>query len=461
MTRRRQRPGVECLEARWLLTQINEFPVPSSIYPTSITSGPDGNLWFTDNAGTSNPTPGGVLDSGKIGMINPMTLSIAEFPIPTTGDLGVQQSQLRGITTGPDGNLWFIDSNRSLIGMINPTTHAIAEFPTPTANNYPTDITTGPDGNLWFTESGDMIGMINPMTHAIAEFPVPTASAIGGITSGPDGNLWFTQYDEAIVPDFVSDFVNAVSSSRIGMINPTTHAVAEFPLPTADAGPGGITAGPDGNLWFTEFNGSQIGMINPTTHAIAEFTVSAVGYQGLQRLRDITTGPDGNLWFTEVAPSLIGMINPTTHAIAEFPTPTANSYPTDITTGPDGNLWFFEVNSDQLGEVVIAPSITGVVAVTHSKKEITAIILGVNEPLNSASASNRGFYSLDSGVKKQHTLVFSKPARIRTVLYDSTTVTVTLKLAKPSKGPIQVMVHSGVMATNGISTRGTFTAVVK
>ncbi len=46
------------------------------------------------------------------------------------------------------------------------------------------------------------------------------------------------------------------------------------------------------------------------------------------------------------------------------------------------------------------------------------------------------------------------------MLYDSTTDTVTLKLAKPSKGPIQVTVHTGVAATNGLSTRGTFTAVV-
>ena len=37
------------------------------------------------------------------------------------------------------------------------------------------------------------------------------------------------------------------------MINPTTHAITEFPIPTAARPwPNGITAGPDGNLWFTE-----------------------------------------------------------------------------------------------------------------------------------------------------------------------------------------------------------------
>src|SRR4051812_3910877 len=49
--------------------------------------------------------------------------------------------------------------------------------------------------------------------------------------------------------------------------------ITEFPLPTPNNAPYWITAGPDGNLWFTEQGANQIGMINPTTHAITEFPV--------------------------------------------------------------------------------------------------------------------------------------------------------------------------------------------
>ena len=81
-----------------------------------------------------------------------------------------------GITTGPDGNLWFTDRGGNAIGMINPTTHAISEFTIPTANCWPYGITVGPDGNLWFTEAfGNKIGEINPTTHAITEFVVSTS----------------------------------------------------------------------------------------------------------------------------------------------------------------------------------------------------------------------------------------------------------------------------------------------
>lgn len=32
----------------------------------------------------------------------------------------------------------------------------------------------------------------------------------------------------------------------------SAQTITEFPLPSAGSNPNGITAGPDGNLWFTE-----------------------------------------------------------------------------------------------------------------------------------------------------------------------------------------------------------------
>jgi hypothetical protein len=129
-----------------------------------------------------------------------------------------------------------------------------------------------------------------------------------------------------------------------------THAITEFPVPTASAAPSGITAGPDGNLWFNEKNATQIGMINPTTHAINEFTIPSNHASTL----GITAGPDGNLWFTEAAVAQIGMINPTTHAVTEFPIPYASSNsPVGVTAGPDGNLWFTEHDGNKIGVVAL------------------------------------------------------------------------------------------------------------
>jgi uncharacterized repeat protein (TIGR01451 family) len=127
-----------------------------------------------------------------------------------------------------------------------------------------------------------------------------------------------------------------------------------FPVPSSNGAPGGITAGPDGNLWFTEFTAGFIGEINPTTHVIAEFPIQST----VQSLPSgITAGPDGNLWFAEFGTNQIGVINPTTHAIAEFPIPSAISRPSGIASGPDGNLWFTEGHGNKIGRIVsTAPS---------------------------------------------------------------------------------------------------------
>ncbi|HEY5258929.1 MAG TPA: hypothetical protein VIJ12_11195 [Candidatus Baltobacteraceae bacterium] len=48
---------------------------------------------------------------------------------------------------------------------------------------------------------------------------------------------------------------------RIGKMT-TTGSFVEYPTPTLNSEPGAIAAGPDGNLWFTEYRG-KIGKIVP------------------------------------------------------------------------------------------------------------------------------------------------------------------------------------------------------
>jgi hypothetical protein len=167
------------------------------------------------------------------------------------------------------------------------------------------------------------------LSVTITEFIVPTANANPlYITAGPDGNLWFTD----------------AGTNQIGEINPTTHAVAKFAIPTANSNVDGITVGPDGNLWFTENSAIQIGEINPTPPAITEFAIPTYP-------RGITAGPDGNLWFNQSA-GQIGEINPMTHTITEYAVPYANAVSNFITVGPDGNLWFTDSSANNAIGVV-------------------------------------------------------------------------------------------------------------
>src|ERR1700737_133301 len=114
---------------------------------------------------------------------------------------------------------------------------------------------------------------------------------------------------------------------------------------TASAGPEGITAGPDGNLWFAEFNRARIGRITPLG-VVTEFSTGIIGSPF-----GITAGPDGNLWFTESNGDRIGRITPL-GVVTEFSTGISpGAQPVGITAGPDGNLWFAEQSGNRIGRI--------------------------------------------------------------------------------------------------------------
>ena len=323
--RRRQRqPGLERLEYRCLLSTIVDFRTPTTdALPYATVEGADGEIWFTE-AGV-----------GKIGVINPATDAISEYPLPS----GVASSALYGITSGSDGNIWFTDGGNNAVGTINVTTHAITEFTVPTANSLPFGVTSGPDGNIWFTEQQTgAIGFINPMTHAFsAPFTItPSGSLPTGITVGPDGDLWFTE-----------EGINAIAS-----INPETGHITQYPITSGITQPFDITVGSDGNLWFTGLNYSGVGKFDPATGVFTAFPISTPNSSGVE----ITSGPDGDLYFAELDVNKIGVINPTTGVISDYESPTANSQPYGVTAGPDGTVWFTEASSTSSGIGVITLS---------------------------------------------------------------------------------------------------------
>src|SRR5260221_7545584 len=112
-----------------LVATFSEFPIPTAgRSPNDITSGPDGNLWFTEGS----PGPNG----NKIGRMSPAGV-VTEFDItPHTPD-----SSPANITRGPDNALWFTEVFGNKIGRIA-TDGTITETAIPTPNTQPQGITT-------------------------------------------------------------------------------------------------------------------------------------------------------------------------------------------------------------------------------------------------------------------------------------------------------------------------------
>jgi virginiamycin B lyase len=224
--------------------------------------------------------------------------------------------------------LWFTETGANKIGRIT-TAGVITEFPIPTANSQPNGITTGPDGNLWFAETGTGPGLggIGRMTTegVFTEYRLGlTQSQPYGITSGPGGALWYTATER--------------NGNRVGSIT-TNGQVAEFldGSPPGNIGvPFNIAAGPDRALWFAECAPQALPCTNAEVARVTwegnftQYPAAGVSAYG------ITVGPDGALWFTDSgATNKIGRIT-TAGAMTEFPVPSGSLG--GITVGPDGAL---------------------------------------------------------------------------------------------------------------------------
>lgn len=270
---------------------------PPYVYgPPDIAAGPDGDLWFPESGSDriARMTPRGVVTRFSAG------IGAGAFPM--------------GITAGPDGNLWFTEYGAGRVGRITPG-GVVTEFATGITGGIPGPIAAGPGGDVWFAESGpdgiaSRVGRITPAGR-VTEYRLGGAarSGISDVAAGPDGNLWFT-----------------LRGDRVGRITPA-GAVRFFSAGISPGStPGGIAAGPDGNIWFTEGTatgrnrfapvaGGTVARITPAG-VVTEFSsgISAGAAPG-----GIAAGADGNLWFTE--DNRIARITPA-GTVSEFP-PTA------------------------------------------------------------------------------------------------------------------------------------------
>lgn len=261
-------------------TFLREIQTPQDLFsdPRALTSGPDGNVWYSGYGRVGRVTPSGSVVEFDVGP--PAVTTVHPFPIP-----------IGAITSGPDGNLWYTESGRNEIGRLT-TSGVLTRFQIPSSvvlpfqppTSSPQGIAVGPDGALWFTEMAtNKIGRITT-AGVITEFPLPTAGAGPmDIAAGPDGALWFTEE----------------SAAKIGRIT-TSGAVTEFAIPGAPAKrPSQIALGTDGALWFTWRDGDAsqggIGRI-ATTGAIAIYTTHAFN-TALGLPSDVVLPADGSVWF--------------------------------------------------------------------------------------------------------------------------------------------------------------------
>src|SRR5262252_8957028 len=86
--------------------------------------------------------------TNKIIEIDPDTLAIKEYPLPTA------DSRPRRIAISPDDIIWYADYSRGYLGRLDPKTGKVSEWPSPSGpKSQPYGISVI-KGVVWYSESG-------------------------------------------------------------------------------------------------------------------------------------------------------------------------------------------------------------------------------------------------------------------------------------------------------------------
>lgn len=316
-------------EAKPLATDLPCAFTTNGFGANTIAAGPDGNMWFTNNANNS------------IGVITPKG-SVRYFPVPTDASQSMGSGML-GLAAGPDGNMWFTGFYANFVGKVT-VDGVVTLYPVPVPNAHPESITAGPDGNLWFTlDFANGIGRITP-DGIVTVFPIPAPGISGvstttdclmcplSITAGPLDSLWFTIPAANLIGRITVD--GAITTYPVTTVTPPS---TQNSTPTIS----NLTTGADGYIYFTQTLDSKVS--NMTLNGVVtDFSLPAGSQPG-----SITPGPSDTLWFSELAGNSLGSIvvpgAKVGATIKQYRIPAANSMPTAVATGPDGNVWFTNV----------------------------------------------------------------------------------------------------------------------
>jgi virginiamycin B lyase len=196
--------------------RLTTYSLPEEFaLPNDMVVGPDGATWVTDSS------------LGRIWRIS-QSGKIRHY------ELGQQP----GAIAVAGGSLWVADASGDAIHRVE--IDGSSQRYALDAGSFPTSITAGPDGALWFTQS-NAIGRIT-LDGELTEHPLPTAGGFAGdITTGPDGALYFSEPD----------------TGEVGRIT-TSGQITEYDVPGDNPLPGAIVPGPDGALYVAERNDNVI-----------------------------------------------------------------------------------------------------------------------------------------------------------------------------------------------------------
>jgi virginiamycin B lyase len=242
--------------------EVEQVALGEGSAPHGVITGPDGLAWITDGG------------QNAIVSFDPASRKVTVFPLPEdTGYTNLNTAAFDG-----DGRLWFTGQN-GIYGSLDLASGAMQVFDAPEGRG-PYGITSTPDGEIYYASlAGSHIGHVDPETGAatVIEPPTPDQGA-RRVWSDSKGNIWVSEWN----------------SGQVSRYTPASRTWQTWRLPGDDPKAYAVYVDDQDKVWLSDFGANAVVRFDPESETFKSFEGSAPGANVRQIL-----GRAGEVWAPE------------------------------------------------------------------------------------------------------------------------------------------------------------------
>jgi virginiamycin B lyase len=269
--------------------------------------------------------------AGALGILDPETGAVEKIPLGAG-------SAPHGVIQGPDGNAWITDSGLNAIVRYEPGSGDVTVWTLPDHADDANLNTAAfdDDGVLWFTGQNGFFGSLDPATDAMDVQKSPRGSGPYGITATPDGEIYYA----------------SLAGNHIARIDRTTGEAHPIDPPTPEQGARRVWSDSKGMIWVSEWMSGQLSRYDPATGTWAAWKLPGedpAAYAVYVDERDI-------VWVSDFSANAVLAFDPASESfIATIPASDDEDGDVRQILGRDGEIWLPESNLDRLVRVRTTP----------------------------------------------------------------------------------------------------------
>jgi virginiamycin B lyase len=209
-----------------------------------------------------------------------------------------QGSSPHGVIVGPDGAPWITDSGLNAIVRVDPRTSEVKRYALPGAAANLNTAVFDRDGVLWWTGQSGFFGRVDP-SGQVHQFAAPRGRGPYGITATPNGDVYYA----SLAGDHIAKVAKMTGGSEV--IEP----------PTKDNGSRRVWTDSKGNVWASQWDAGQVARYDPASRQWKEWKLPGSRPQAYAVFvddRDI-------VWLSDFGASAIVRFDPATERFDVYP----------------------------------------------------------------------------------------------------------------------------------------------